>query len=214
MRCKRLPDASAGPNNTRHQHICCAQNIFRRIRFTSNARGPRLYRCSLGWICFSQVVEPRGVADPVAESFRSLCKVLEMLQFVNEGFVSPDELRRAIVSHLECYQRAYAYLSWTYKFHAALHLWLQLLRRGLLIVLFTLERRHKLIKRYVHADRRNTKSIERGLIEEVTLQHLFDMRTKWWKGSLEATRAPSIAVRDALVDAVIGDVACVQVASQ
>jgi hypothetical protein len=40
------------------------------------------------------------------------------------------------------------------------------------------------------------------------------MRTKWWKGSLEATRAPSIAVRDALVDAVIGDVACVQVASQ
>jgi hypothetical protein len=188
--------------------------FFRRTRCISNVRGPRLCRYILCWICFSQVVEARGVAPLVADSFRSLCGVLGMLQFANEGLVSPGELRHAIRSHLERYQRAYEYLSWTYKFHASLHLWLQLLKCGILIALFTLERRHKIIKRYVHADRRNTKSFERGLIEEVTLQHLFDMRTKWWKGSLEATRAPSTAVHDALVNAVIGDVARVQVASQ
>jgi hypothetical protein len=162
---------------------------------------------------FDEVLRPLGVCSAVVDSFLSLCSVLDMLQDVNEGRVTPDELRAAIQSHLTKYQRAYNEVGWVYKHHASLHLWEQLEKCGLLIALFTLERRHKIVKRYVH-DRRSGKGFEQGLIEEVTLQHLYDMRTAWYqRGVLEASRAPSRKVADAIVDA-LGEHARVHVAAE
>jgi hypothetical protein len=136
-----------------------------------------------------------------------------MLHDVNEGRVTPDELRKAIQSHLTKYQRSNHDLAWVYKHHGSLHRWEQLQKRGILIALFTLERRHKIVKRYVH-DRRSGQGFEQGLIEEITLQHLYDMRTAWYhRGTVDASRTPNNTITDAIVDAV-GDYAHVQVATE
>jgi hypothetical protein len=162
---------------------------------------------------FAEVLLPTGVCSAVINSFLSLCNVLDMLQDVNEGKVTPIELRAAITSHLTKYKLAYGDIGWVYKHHASMHLWEQLEKCGILVALFTLERRHKIVKRYVH-DRRSGKGFEQGLIEEVTLQHLYDMRVAWYqRGVLDASRTPNQAVTDAIYDA-LGKHARCQVASE
>ena len=144
------------------------------------------------------VVQPLGGCDAQIASFLALCDVLDMLVHVQEGIVSADRLQSAILNHLALYKAAYDDLGWVFKFHAALHLPDQLRRLGVLIALFTLERRHKIVKRYVH-DRRPNPSFERGLIEDITLQHLHDMRRPWWKGALEHPSEPTHSMRDAIL---------------
>ena len=48
--------------------------------------------------------------------------MLDILQGINEGFATTDELRAAIQSHLEKHQLAYEFLGWVFKDHAALYL--------------------------------------------------------------------------------------------
>ena len=62
------------------------------------------------------------------------------------------------------------------KHHFALHLSRALERHGVLVSLFTCERRHKILKRWLH-DRRTLQSFERGAMEEITLDHLHTLHS-------------------------------------
>ena len=67
-----------------------------------------------------------------------------------EGVLTAALLQDAIINHLRLYKLAYGALGWVFKHHVALHLAPQLSHTGLLIALFTSERRHKIVKRHVH----------------------------------------------------------------
>ena len=99
-------------------------------------------------------------------------------------------LKAKILEHLRKLKLACGNLFWVYKHHAAAkHLARQLELHGLLIALFTQERRHKLLKKYVQG-RKKGQSWERGLMEEVTLQHLHDLKSQWWHSSLHDLMEP------------------------
>ena len=68
-------------------------------------------------------------------SFELVCKVIDLLQAIKRGRVSPVReaarlLREAIIEHFTAYQAAYGSDAVKSKHHKAMHLWLQLLRDG------------------------------------------------------------------------------------
>ena len=128
---------------------------------------------------FFQEVIPASVCGPRVESVLALCDVLDHLCHVQEGMVTHIALKAKILEHLRKLKLACGNLFWVYKHHAAAkHLARQLELHGLLIALFTQERRHKLLKKYIQG-RKKGRSWERGLMEEVTLQHLHDLKSQW-----------------------------------
>ena len=145
---------------------------------------------------FAEVVT---ACEPQRRSFLALCDVLDLLVCTKEGWqmVPPDMLDDAIVKHFRLMKSTYGVMFWTLKFHAAaMHIARQYRKHGLLVSLFTHERRHKLLKRFIR-DRPNTTSFERGVMEEVTLQHLYDVRSKWWKSGCIDLRPPGKSLRAA-----------------
>ena len=145
---------------------------------------------------FAEVVT---ACEPQRRSFLALCDVLDLLVCTKEGWhmVPPDMLDDAIVKHFRLMKSTYDVMFWTLKFHAAaMHIARQYRKHGLLVSLFTHERRHKLLKRFIR-DRPNTTSFERGVMEEVTLQHLYDVRSKWWKSGCIDLRPPGKSLRAA-----------------
>ena len=126
------------------------------------------------------IAKPMGTCPPQVDSMLCCLDVLEILQRVPTGEVSPELLRRAITKHLTAYQAAYGDIGWVYKHHASMHLPDMLENHKTLISLFTAERRHKVIKRHL-VDRRTLCSFETGVMEEITshhkaelLEHVFD----------------------------------------
>ena len=149
-------------------------------------------------VFMAEVVLPLGVCVPQVGSFLALCDALDMLVHVQEGIVTPQQLKDSIEKHLGMCKAAYGDLFWAYKHHAAAaHLWEQFARHGLLISLFTQERRHKLPKRYIK-DRRKLTGFERGVIEEITLQHLFDLQSDLVRTGLHEPREPRRLESEAL----------------
>ena len=55
------------------------------------------------------------------------------------------------------------------------------------------ERKHKLVKRW-SKDRYTTKSFERGIMEELTLEHLADLEKEWMSPGLVEPRKPESAL--------------------
>ena len=94
------------------------------------------------------------------------------------GLNSPERLRDAILAHLSKHLEAYRETGWKPKFHWATELWRNYASFGFLIGLLVTERKHKVIKRW-SKDRHTLTSFEKGLVEEVTLQHLGDLRKPW-----------------------------------
>ena len=80
--------------------------------------------------------------------------------------------------HLKAFQHAYKGLGWRPKHHWAYHLWHMFKTFVFLLGLLVTERRHKIVKRW-SKDKFNSSSFERGLMEELTLQHLADLAPPW-----------------------------------
>ena len=98
---------------------------------------------------------------------------VEMLQAISMRSldVGDSALNAKTVDHHEAYQNAYGTDGWAWKNHAAYHLADMYKRHGKLPVCFTMERRHHVIRTYtIH--RTAQKGYEKGLIEEVTCDHL------------------------------------------
>ena len=85
-------------------------------------------------------------------SFELVCKVIDLLQAIKRGRVSPVRkaarlLREAVIEHFTAYQAAYGSDAVKPKHHKAMHLWLQLLRDLFLMDSLPHERGHKVPKR-------------------------------------------------------------------
>ena len=123
------------------------------------------------------VVEPRGIAAiqlAVTSLKLLLCSVM-LLGIVITGRVSGEELERAIVAHLDAHKAAWGDALWLPKHHYALHLGKLLSHFGYLLATFTQERKHRLVKRFLNP-RHNTNGLERGIMEELTMQHLHELQ--------------------------------------
>ena len=86
-----------------------------------------------------------------SRSFELVCKVIDLLQAIKRGRVSPVEkaarlLKEAVVEHFTAYQAAYGAEAVKPKHHKAMHLWRQLLRDLFLMDTMPLERDHKVPK--------------------------------------------------------------------
>ena len=111
------------------------------------------------------------------ESMMALCRVLDILQLIKTGRVTDAELAFAVLDHLRKYQAAYGTVGWLPKHLYSLLLIRQFEAFGSLVSLWTLERRHRLVKRFA-AHHKNTRAYEKSLMEEVTVQHLMDLKRR------------------------------------
>ena len=141
---------------------------------------------------FIQKGRPAGICDLQANSFIALCDLLDLLVHSREGIVSAMTLKQATTRWASSHKAAYGSIGWVFKMHVPFHIAEQLALHNVLISLFTHERRHKLPKKYIH-DRRPSPAFERGLIEEVTLQHIHDMKQPW-SHDFEVPRQPTQAM--------------------
>ena len=128
---------------------------------------------------FRDVVLPTGACRLEVQSFLCMTHTIELLHNVTrEGAVTPDEIQCATVRHLTAKQAAYGSQGWVFKDHQALHLAGMMQMHGVLLSCFMHERKHRTVKRFMK-DWFNLASYEKGVLEELTLQHMHDMSDVW-----------------------------------
>jgi hypothetical protein len=121
------------------------------------------------------VVIPTGKCTREAHSMMALVDVTDMLILSSHGKIAdPQVLDDAIDLHLTLHATAYGKAIWKPKNHYALHLPAQLRKYGFLPAVFVQERKHRTIKRHAR-DRHSSKAFDRGVLEEVTAHHMFDL---------------------------------------
>ena len=130
-------------------------------------------------------------------SFLALCDVLDLLVSIRTMLTDPDLLEAAILAHLTKYQVAYGEVNWVPKHHAATHLPSKLRKFKTLVSLFTCERHHKLVKRHM-VGRTNLNNWEKGLIEQVTVDHLHALEDPILKETLLEPTVPRKNMLDEL----------------
>jgi hypothetical protein len=157
------------------------------------------------WV--SDVVAPVGVCTPQVRSATLLCEVVDALVLAQRRLITPEGLDQRIRTHLHAHQIAYDTNLWIPKCHHSTHLGEQLGRHGILTPCFTPERKHKVIKSFA-APRMNKSRYDMGVLEEVTVQHLYDLRGQQCQdGCLLRPRLASAEMRNAMKRALpsIGD---------
>ena len=128
-----------------------------------------------------------GVCALQCEAYLKLCDCLDLILSSKYGVVGVAQLQTAIMVYLRAHVAAYGDRMWVPKHHYALHLARQLVIPGMLLGCNLHEIRHKMAKRWAR-DRFTQVSFESGCIEEITLQHLHDMKNDWLvEGLLDPT---------------------------
>jgi hypothetical protein len=139
------------------------------------------------------------VGDNSAEvmSGISLCVVVPLLTIVNSGLIRAGQLATAIGRHLSLHKAAYGLDLWLPKTHFTIHLPDILRRHKCLLSTFVQERKHRHVK--VTAEGRHTTvSYNRGLMEEITLAHLYQLKDPLTKPTLLNPKAATKKVRATL----------------
>ena len=113
-----------------------------------------------------------------AACFLLLAKVLELLEQTPRGGVTPQELQRAIVAHLNAYKMLYGEEWMPIKFHLSMHFPTFLGRWGILPNCFVLERKHKRPKVFANEIQNTSFNWERSTLREVTVNHFADLERK------------------------------------
>lgn len=120
------------------------------------------------------VVLPWGKCKKEAEVFLALSDLIDMLQAVPLGRISPSMLRTTVTTLLTLCVSA----GWTDymhpKFHWMIHFPMHLERFGCLPSCFAHERKHKMVKRYSN-DVHNTLVFERSIIGQVCGHTLYNL---------------------------------------
>lgn len=115
------------------------------------------------------------------DCFNSLCVVLNLCKLAaTPGAVTPMQLHKAIVSHLEKFKRVYGSAAWVPKFHLSIHLPQMLNKFSVLLACFVLERKHKEPKRFGSMSRAVSKdpadtNWETGIMKNVLRVQLQDL---------------------------------------
>ena len=131
------------------------------------------------------------------QSMIAVLVVVELLQAVKRGVVSPDQLHDAIEKHLQLFLSAYGADLVRPKHHYALHLTRMLRFFGMLLATLTQERKHRLIRRYAQR-RSNLTSWETGVVEDITCHALMDLKKKFMASALVKSHRPSSKIFNAL----------------
>ena len=116
--------------------------------------------------------------EPQIASYLVLCAVIDALSGIKHRRTSSLMLDRLVTDFLTLHQVAYGTILWIPKHHMSIHLAKQFAVHLLLVACFVLERHHKMAKQFI-LGKNNLKSFEIGLVEEMTVQHLF--RLKSWR---------------------------------
>ena len=135
-----------------------------------------------------------GGADAEVRSGIALCVVVQLLTIVNSGLVEAGQLAIAIGRHLSLHKAAYDLSLWLPKTHFTIHLPDTLRRHKCLLSVFVQERKHRTVKTMA-TGRHTTVSYNRGLMEEVTVQHLYQLRMPLIKASLMTPKPANKKVR-------------------
>ena len=90
------------------------------------------------------------------------------------GVVDPDKLRIAIRAHLDLYKLAYGEDAIRFKHHAALHLHEQLRKWKKMLATTTLERKHRVAKRYGRG-RMTLKKFETSVLQDITCHSIWEL---------------------------------------
>ena len=143
------------------------------------------------------VVVPTGTCAPQVRSALLLLDVVDFLSTVHSGRVQPACSQAAIVAHSEQHQVAYGVSLWKPKHHFAMHLPKQLQQQGHLLATLLMERKHRVIKRMANP-RFNTVSFDRGIIEDVIVQHLHVLQQSLLRTSLVDARPASKKLSEAV----------------
>ena len=147
-------------NNLRKEDFSCGASEFLTI-------APVLARY------FRYIGLPRGEHLPQLTSMVAVLAVLELLQAVKRGFVTPAMLRDAIQAHFIAFVVAYGADAVRPKHHYVRHFPDILARVGTLISTLMHERKHRVVLRYLRP-RCNTVSYEVGVMEDVTCHYIWD----------------------------------------
>lgn len=118
--------------------------------------------------------------------------VVELLQQVKAGIVAPALLETAVCDHLQKRRAAHGTEidANAIKAHQAGHLPRQMQEHaGRLYSCFVQERHHRLLTKYA-AVRKQTKSYERGVVEEITVEQIQDLEVNWLHIGLVNPREP------------------------
>ena len=110
-----------------------------------------------------------------AESCVMICTSLELLQCASRRLIPAQELHDATIAHLRKHLEVHGTEWWVYKHHQAAHLAKMYKDHGFLPDTLVTERRHKEPKRFC-MQRLGLIGYEKGLMEELALQHLHDWR--------------------------------------
>jgi hypothetical protein len=134
-----------------------------------------------------------------AMSFILCCKAFLTHQDMSRGAATQDELRDNVLAYLRQHQVAHGDAVWTFKHHMALHL---ISMRSYLFGCWTHERKHRSVKRFVKAVHNTRHGYERSLMQNLTAQHLHELKSFSLNtgliGSRPATEDVLKAVRDML----------------
>ena len=116
-----------------------------------------------------------GMIAAAVHTFLALALVIDVMQNVVRGTVTPHNLKIAIKQFLTLFADTFGFDNMNTKFHALLHLVKELQEHGTLPNCWVQERKHKTIKRYA-SDICNTRSYDRSVLGEVTCHHLHALR--------------------------------------
>jgi hypothetical protein len=162
---KHLFEPAANKNNKKKGSFSCTGSEFLTL-------APVIHRY------FTEVVAKRAEQCPKfmnhARSMAAVCKVIILLVFLPTSGLSWEQLAIAIHEHIELYKLVYGAETMRPKHHYVLHLPDMLRRFEFLFSTFVHERKHRLAKRYM-VPRKNTKSFERGVMEDVTNHQLWEL---------------------------------------
>jgi hypothetical protein len=148
------------------------------------------------WV--TDVVKQAGVCPAECDSMLELCKTVELLHLGMQGSGDPDDLGTQILEHSTAQQICYGSDLWKAKNHHAFHFPRFLERFGKLFNCFTLERKHKVPKRF-SVTRVNTTSYERGILEEVLDQHFWELKKPISKHMLMDSRDAPKRMHDTII---------------
>ena len=127
-------------------------------------------------VCVQKLEATNELTGEMA-SMLACIHVLELLVCTRSGKVSGHDLLQSMLRHYTLQQSAYGFECWLPKSHYALHMPAALDRFKVLLACFVHERRHKIVKRHAEP-RTHTPNMEKGLMEEVTLEQLHGLENK------------------------------------
>ena len=138
------------------------------------------------------------------QSFLDLTTFLELVSSCARGVVTPEQLEKAVVQHVSSFKALYGVGPMIIKFHYSLHFPLFLHRWGYLPSCFTLERKHRVPKRYANQISNTSHTWEEGVLRELTGHHIFELRSTPDRFSITASlvdgKVPSKRMHGLLTD--------------